>query len=226
MKQHIAIDGPAGAGKSTVARGVAKKLGYLYLDTGALYRALTLHFLRKGLDPGAANLENVLSGVNISLESSGDGTKVVLNGEDVTVLIRSPEVDRMVSRVAESKGVRDFLRGIQRTLALSKPSVVEGRDIGTVILPEADLKIFLTAKPEVRAYRRWLELRTRGNTVDYKRVLKNILERDMIDSNRQYAPLKKADDAVLIDTSFLTIEEVIHKIYTLAMGEGNGCRGD
>lgn len=226
MKQHIAIDGPAGAGKSTVARGVAKKLGYLYLDTGALYRALTLHFLRKGLDPGAANLENVLPEVTISLESSGDGTKVVLNGEDVTVLIRSPEVDRMVSRVAESKGVRDFLRGIQRTLALSKPSVVEGRDIGTVILPEADLKIFLTAKPEVRAYRRWLELRTRGNTVDYKRVLKNILERDMIDSNRQYAPLKKADDAVLIDTSFLTIEEVIHKIYTLAMGEGNGCRGD
>lgn len=226
MKQHIAIDGPAGAGKSTVARGVAKKLGYLYLDTGALYRALTLHFLRKGLDPGIVNLENVLSEVNISLESSGDGTKVVLNGEDVTVLIRSPEVDRMVSRVAESKGVRDFLRSIQRTLALSKPSVVEGRDIGTVILPEADLKIFLTAKPEVRAYRRWLELRTRGNTVDYKRVLKNILERDMIDSNRQHAPLKKADDAVLIDTSFLTIEEVIHKIYTLAMGEGNGCRGD
>lgn len=226
MKQHIAIDGPAGAGKSTVARGVAKKLGYLYLDTGALYRALTLHFLRKGLDPGIANLENVLSEVDISLESSGDGTKVVLNGEDVTVLIRSPEVDRMVSRVAESKGVRDFLRGIQRTLALSKPSVVEGRDIGTVILPEADLKIFLTAKPEVRAYRRWLELRARGNTVDYKRVLKNILERDMIDSTRQYAPLKKADDAVLIDTSFLTIEEVIHKIYTLAMGEGNGCRGD
>ncbi|NSW76607.1 MAG: (d)CMP kinase [Candidatus Atribacteria bacterium] len=226
MKQHIAIDGPAGAGKSTVARGVAKKLGYLYLDTGALYRALTLHFLRKGLDPGIPNLENVLSEVNISLESSGDGTKVVLNGEDVTVLIRSPEVDRMVSRVAESKGVRDFLRGIQRTLALSKPSVVEGRDIGTVILPEADLKIFLTAKPEVRAYRRWLELRARGNTVDYKRVLKNILERDMIDSSRQHAPLKKADDAVLIDTSFLTIEEVIHKIYTLAVGEGNGRCGD
>ncbi|MEN3185559.1 MAG: (d)CMP kinase [Atribacterota bacterium] len=226
MKQHIAIDGPAGAGKSTVARGVAKRLGYLYLDTGALYRALTFYFLRESFDPGAVNLESVLAQITISLEPSDDGTRVILDGEDITAFIRLPEVDRMVSRVAELKGVRDFLRSIQRTLALSRPSVVEGRDIGTVILPEADLKVFLTAKPEVRAYRRWLELRSRGNIVDYKRVLKNILERDAIDSNRQYAPLKKADDAVLIDTSFLKIEEVVHKIYTLAMGKENGYRGD
>lgn len=219
MKQHIAIDGPAGAGKSTVARGLAKKLGYLYLDTGALYRAVTLHILREKIDLNAPNLQDILLPVKISLQTNYHGTRVILNNQDVTDFIRSPEVDQTVSKVAESKVVRDFLRETQRKIALSGPSVVEGRDIGTVILPEADLKIFLTARPEVRAYRRWLELQERGNTIDYKLVLKNVLERDSIDSSRQYAPLKKAEDAVLVDTSFLTIEEVIHKIYTLATGE-------
>ncbi|MGC8778046.1 MAG: (d)CMP kinase [Candidatus Caldatribacteriaceae bacterium] len=219
VKQHIAIDGPAGAGKSTVARGLAKKLGYLYLDTGALYRAVTLHLLREKIDLNASNLQDMLLPVRISLKTNYHGTRVILNDQDVTDFIRSPEVDQTVSKVAESKVVRDFLREIQRKIALSGPSVVEGRDIGTVILPEADLKIFLTARPEVRAYRRWLELRERGNTIDYKLVLKNVLERDSIDSSRQHAPLKKAEDAILVDTSFLTIEEVIHKIYTLVMGE-------
>ncbi len=140
-----------------------------------------------------------------------------MNGEDVTQAIRSPQVDRLVSRVAEIKIVRDFLRDTQRKIALSRPSVVEGRDIGTVILPEADLKIFLTANPETRAYRRWLELYEKGNWVDYKLVLKNILERDTIDSSRECAPLRRADDAIVIDSSFLTIEEVVNKIYALAV---------
>ncbi|MGQ9473619.1 MAG: (d)CMP kinase [Candidatus Caldatribacteriaceae bacterium] len=219
MKKHIAIDGPAGAGKSTVAKGIAQKLGYLYLDTGALYRAVTLYLLQEGLDPAFLHLSNILGSVRLTLEACGQGIRVILNDRDVTAFIRSPEVDGMVSRVAESKAVRDFLRTIQRDIALSRPSVVEGRDIGTVILPEADLKIFLTAKPEIRAYRRWLELREKGNFIDYKLVLKNILERDTIDSGRQYAPLKKAEDAVVIDTSLLTVEEVIHTIYTLAKDE-------
>lgn len=219
MKKHIAIDGPAGAGKSTVAKGIAQKLGYLYLDTGALYRAVTLYLLQEGFDPATLHLSNVVGSVKLTLETCCQGIRVILNGQDVTALIRSPEVDGMVSRVAESKAVRDFLRTIQRDIALSKPSVVEGRDIGTVILPEADLKIFLTALPEVRAYRRWLELRGKGNFIDYKLVLKNILERDAIDSSRQHAPLKRAEDAIVIDTSLLTTEEVIHKIYALATGE-------
>lgn len=219
MKQHIAIDGPAGAGKSTVARGLAKKLGYLYLDTGALYRAVTLFCLRNQVDLNDSRLQNIIASVKISLETDHQGTRVILNHQEVTTLIRSPEVDRMVSQVAESKVVRDFLRGMQREIALSRPSVVEGRDIGTVILPEADLKIFLTACPEVRAYRRWRELQERGSTIDYKTVLQNVLERDRIDSSRQHAPLKKAEDAVLIDTSFLTIEEVINTIYALVMEE-------
>lgn len=219
MKQHIAIDGPAGAGKSTVARGLAKKLGYLYLDTGALYRAVTLFCLRNRVDLNDSRLQNIIASVKISLETDHQGTRVILNDQEVTTLIRSPEVDRMVSQVAESKVVRDFLREMQREIALSRPSVVEGRDIGTVILPEADLKIFLTACPEVRAYRRWRELQERGSTIDYKIVLQNVLERDRIDSSRQHAPLKKAEDAVLIDTSFLTIEEVINTIYALVMEE-------
>jgi len=219
VKQHIAIDGPAGAGKSTVARGLAKKLGYLYLDTGALYRAVTFYLLDRKIDVHDPDLRGVLALIEISLETDHHGTRVILNNRDVTLFIRSPEVDRMVSKVAESKAVRDFLRTIQRKIALSRPSVVEGRDIGTVILPEADLKIFLTATPEVRAYRRWLELQERGNAIDYKTVLKNILERDRIDSSRQHAPLKKAEDAIPIDTSFLTIEEVVHRIYLLVTGE-------
>jgi|YNPNPStandDraft_1061719.scaffolds.fasta_scaffold107102_2 cytidylate kinase len=219
VKQHIAIDGPAGAGKSTVARGLAKKLGYLYLDTGALYRAVTFYLLDQQIDVHDPNLQDVLTLIRISFETDHHGTRVILNNRDVTLFIRSPEVDRMVSKVAASKAVRDFLRTIQRQIALARPSVVEGRDIGTVILPEADLKIFLTATPEVRAYRRWLELQERGNAIDYKTVLKNILERDRIDSSRQHAPLKKAEDAILIDTSFLTIEEVIHRIYLLVTGE-------
>ncbi len=217
MKKYIAIDGPAGAGKSTVARKLAQKLGYLYLDTGALYRAVTLYALQHGIDLGdLSQIRDMLSRITISLETN-QGLQVFLNGEEVTKTIRSPQVDRSVSKVAEIKMVRDFLRETQRKIALSRPSVVEGRDIGTVILPEADLKIFLTANPETRAHRRWLELREKGDCVDYKSVLKNILERDTIDSSRAHAPLRKANDAIVIDTSFLTIEEVINKIYALAI---------
>ena len=150
--------------------------------------------------------------------------RVFVNDRDVTEDIRKPQVDALVSYVARIPEVRAFLRNLQRRIALSRPSVVEGRDIGTVILPEADLKIFLTASPEIRAQRRWKELRLKGNNVDYKVVLKNVLERDAIDSQREHAPLRKAEDAVLIDSSFLTIEEVVRKIHALVV-EGD-CAGE
>ncbi|BER91985.1 MAG: CMP/dCMP kinase [Candidatus Atribacteria bacterium] len=213
MKKTIAIDGPAGAGKSTVASELAARLGYLYVDTGAMYRAVTLFLILKGVDIQNRKLvQELLDEVEIELTEEG---RVFLNGKEVTREIRTPLVDQMVSPVAALKEVRRFLRTKQRNLALSRPSVTEGRDIGTVILPDADLKIFLTASPEIRARRRWLQLKERGQKIDYKLVLRNILERDYIDSNRSEAPLKMPEGALLIDSSFLSKEQVVDLIYNL-----------
>ena len=181
---------------------MAQSLKYLYLDTGALYRAITLYFWENNIPlEDCKILTSVLSRIKLEV-SWEEKFRIFLNGREVTEDIRQPEVDALVSPVAKIKEVRNYLCVVQREIALSRPSVTEGRDIGTVILPDADLKIFLTARPEIRAYRRWKERKDKGNNVDYKVVLKNVLERDFIDSTRDDAPLKKAEDAIEVDTSF------------------------
>ncbi len=214
MKKHIAIDGPAGAGKSTVARKLAERLSYLYVDTGAMYRAITYYLLMDEIDYNDTNsLEKALESIDLRFEVIDGASVILLNGIQLNDEIRQPIINEHVSPVAKIAEVRHFLRKKQWELALSTSSVTEGRDIGTVVLPEADLKIFLTARPEIRARRRWEELASKGMGIDYQVVLKNVLERDAIDSNRAEAPLRQADDAILVDTSEMTIDEVVNFLY-------------
>lgn len=213
---QIAIDGPAGAGKSTVARAVAEQLGMLYLDTGAMYRAVAYKVLLSGI-----SLENEQEVTRVARKtkiSFDHNFKVYCDGEDVTSLIRSQDVSRAVSMVASYSGVRDYLVGIQRFEASKGNVVMDGRDIGTCVLPEADLKIFLTASAEERARRRFLEIQKSGECLSFEQVLKDIENRDRYDSQREHAPLKPAPDAVIIDTTGMSFTEVVQQIIKLASG--------
>ena len=212
----IAIDGPAGAGKSTLARRVADRLNFKYLDTGAMYRAVTLYVLNNDID--IQNIDKIISFLNkIEIEFLSDKTgsknkrpQVLLNKENVTKKIRKPIIDKHVSNIARIKEVRNFLRKKQRDIARSQNIIVDGRDIGTRVFPEADFKFYVTASLEERAKRRYLE---KGKTEKSLEDIKNeIKRRDNIDKNRKYSPLQKADDAVLIDTSDLTVKETVDKI--------------
>jgi cytidylate kinase len=209
----VAIDGPAGAGKSSVARALAERLGFSLLDTGAIYRTLAVAAGRRGvrLDDGAG-LGVLAEGLPIAFS----GTRVLLSGEDVSQLIRTPEISRDASTVSAHPPVRAALLGIQRRLAAEGRVVVEGRDIGTVVLPDAPMKFFLTARPEVRARRRYDELIARGQKVDLERTLAEIIERDRRDEEREVAPLRKADDAQLVDTSDLPLDRVIAQMEATA----------
>lgn len=215
MGINIALDGPSGAGKSTIAKAVAKKLGYIYIDTGALYRSIALYVLNKGIDvKSSEEVIALLPEINIELKHIDETQHVFLNNEDVSDKIRTPEVSMGASAVSAIPEVRDFLFNLQRDIAKNNNIIMDGRDIGTVVLPNADVKIFLTASAEERAKRRHAELIEKGSNVTYDEVLKDIIERDYNDSHREVAPLKQADDAILIDTSELTLEQSIEKIYS------------
>lgn len=210
---NIAIDGPAGAGKSTIARAAAKTLGYIYVDTGALYRAVGVYSLRKGLD--TKNPETVaatLSHIQVELKFQDGVQHVFLNGEDVSEEIRTPKASMAASDVSAVPAVRQFLFDLQRDIAAKNNCIMDGRDIGTVVLPDAEVKIFLTASPEARAVRRFRELQEKGATDTYEEVLADLAERDYNDSHRAVAPLKPAEDSVLVDTSALTLSESVEKI--------------
>ena len=202
-KYAVAIDGPSGAGKSTLARAAAERLGILYVDTGAIYRTIGLYVQRRGIDPkDTAAVLAALPEVHIGMEYDGDGAqRMLLNGEDVSADIRLPEISMYASAVSAIQGVRDFLMEMQRSLAREHSVIMDGRDIGTVVLPDADVKIFLYADVEVRAKRRELELQQRGTPKPYDEVLREMEERDYNDTHRAAAPLRAADDAIMVDTS-------------------------
>lgn len=216
----IAIDGPAASGKSTIAEKLARELGYLFFDTGVMYRAVTLAALRRlGAVEDEAAISRLAEEVEIDITPPGknDGRKydVLLDGEDVTWEIRSPEVEASVSQVSAYPGVRKAMTAQQRRIGLRGRCVMVGRDIGTVVLPEADLKIYLVASPEERARRRHQENLQRGLTSDYPTILQAMIRRDQIDSTREVAPLKPAADAHIIDTDGLSIEEVLGRVRSL-----------
>ena len=205
----VAIDGPSGAGKSTLARGAAAELGYLYVDTGAIYRTIGYYAHANHIDPKDEQaVASALPQVRVELTYGDDGLQhMLLNGQDVTKEIRLPEISLCASAVSAHPGVRAFLLEMQRELARTHNVIMDGRDIGTVVLPDADVKIFLTASPEARARRRMLELEQRGTPEPYEKILKEIEQRDWDDSHRATAPLRQAEDAVLLDTTELNFEE-------------------
>lgn len=216
MGYNVAIDGPAGAGKSTVAKRVAKELGFVYVDTGAMYRALAVFFLKQGLKPEDTNkIIEICKDANVSIGYEDGVQQVYLNGENVTSLLREEAVGNMASVSSAIKEVRAQLLELQRGLAKTKDVVMDGRDIGTNILPNADVKIYLTASVETRANRRYLELQEKGVACDLQEIAHDIEERDTRDMNREIAPLKQAEDAVLVDSSNMTIDEVVEAIKSL-----------
>ena len=213
----IAIDGPAGAGKSATAKAIAKEMNFIYVDTGALYRGVGLYAIRKGKNP--ASIEEVvplLAEIKIEMRHEEGEQHIFLNGEDVSNKIRTESVSTAASAVSAIPAVRDFLFDMQRDIAEKNDVVMDGRDIGTVVLPDAQLKIFLTAKPEVRAERRMKQLAEKGIETPFDDVLADVIQRDYNDTNRDFRPLRLADDGILFDNSELNFEETVEKIISLA----------
>ncbi len=209
---NVAIDGPAGAGKSTIARAVSEQLGFIYVDTGALYRAIALYAIRNGVVDDDDAVTAMLDSTVVELKHADGCQLVYLNGEDVSSLIRTPEVSMGASKVSAIPEVRQFLLDLQRDIAKNNNVIMDGRDIGTVVLPNADVKIFLFATPECRAQRRYKELIEKGESVSYEDVLNDVNQRDYNDSHREVAPLKPCDDSVMADTSELTFDQSVNLI--------------
>ncbi|MCF2596415.1 (d)CMP kinase [Pseudoflavonifractor phocaeensis] len=215
--RSVAIDGPAGAGKSTLARQAARELGFLYVDTGAIYRTVALKTVRAGADPSdPAQVVPLLEGLDIRMDYGPDGAqRMFLEGEDVSSAIREHQISGLASKVSAIPEVRAFLLDFQRKLAREHDVLMDGRDIGTVVLPDADVKIFLTAAPESRARRRLLELEQKGQKTDFETILRDIILRDEEDRNRPIAPLRQAEDAVLLDTTQLNLEQSLQALLSI-----------
>lgn len=206
----IAVDGPAGAGKSTISKGVAKEFGFIYVDTGALYRTIGLGIVRNGIDSNnEEKIKEFLKTVTVDIKYVKEEQRVFLNNEDVSDYIRTNEISMMASKISAKKVVREFLLELQRELAKTNNVIMDGRDIGTVVLPNATLKIFLTADAEDRAMRRYKELVERGENVNYNEILADVNKRDYNDSHREIAPLKQAEDAILVDTTGNTLQQSV-----------------
>lgn len=220
---NVAIDGPAGAGKSTVARGAAKELGYIYVDTGALYRTVALAAQRKNILGEEEKIADMLPFITVELKFDDNGEqKVYLNSEDVSSLIRTPEISMAASAVSQIPAVREFLLELQRSIARNNNVIMDGRDIGTVVLPNADVKIFLFASPECRAERRYKELIEKGEDVRYEDVLKDVNDRDYQDSHRKIAPLKPTEESVMADTTGKALPESIEMVVSVIKEKING----
>ena len=216
MAFNVAIDGPAGAGKSTIAKAVAAKKGYVYVDTGAMYRAMALYFLRANISKNdETKISASVDDIKVSIKYEDGAQHVILNDEDVTGLIRTEEVGNMASATSVYSAVRTKLVALQQELAKTTDVIMDGRDIGTVVLPNADVKVFLTASVECRAKRRFDELKAKGENPDFDQIAKDIEERDYRDSHREISPLKQAEDATLVDSSDMTIDEVVTTIINL-----------
>ena len=221
MSFNIAIDGPAGAGKSNIAKKIAKELGFVYVDTGAMYRAMALYFLRSNIsNEDEQAISRASENVEITIQYENGEQQVFLNGENVNSKIRTEEVGQMASKSAAVPQVRSWLIDLQRDLAVTQDVIMDGRDIGTCVLPQATVKIYLTASADVRAKRRYDEYRAKGMDCDYEEILNTVKKRDMQDMTRAIAPLKQADDAVLLDTSDLSIEEVVDRILEICAEKG------
>ena len=209
---NVAIDGPAGAGKSTVAKSAAKALGFIYVDTGALYRAIALNAVNHGALEDKEALLALLKSTKVELKYENGVQAVILNGEDVSALIRTPEISMGASKVSAVPEVRAFLLDLQRDIAAKNDVIMDGRDIATVVLPDAEVKIFLFASPECRAKRRYDELIEKGESVMYEDVLADVNQRDYQDSHREIAPLKPSENSIMLDTSSLTLEQSVQAV--------------
>ena len=215
-KITVAVDGPAGAGKSSISKIVAKKLGYLYIDTGAMYRSVTWAVLHNHIDVNNQKaVEALLPELNLTMEASDDSCKVFIAGQDVTDFIRTPQVNNAVSIVASYKGVRQYLVERQRLMAEAGGVILDGRDIGSVVLPNAELKIYLTASVEARAMRRYLEVKGTVNEQTLEDIKESVMQRDDMDKNRKESPLIQVEDAVLVDSSEMTFDETVEHILHL-----------